>query len=195
MSNKYIDSSFIDKAIIFAVKAHANTERRGKGFPYIIHPLEALEIVSTMTSDRDLLAAAVLHDTVEDTEVTLEQLRAEFGDRVAKLVEEESDTGIPGFSKELCWRERKQLALDRLKCLERDAKIVTMGDKLSNMRAIARDYRTEGDSLWNRFHAPNGKVDHCWRYHALADALSDLEDTEAYKEFVGLVNDIFPLDE
>lgn len=194
MSNQYIDSSLLDKAIVFAVKAHANTERRGKGFPYIVHPLEALEIAATMTSDQELLAAAVLHDTVEDTEVTLEQLRTEFGDRVAKLVEEESDSGIPGFSEDLCWRERKQLALDRLKRLDRDAKIVTMGDKLSNMRAIARDYRVEGNDLWNRFHAPNGIADHSWRYHALADALSDLADTEAFQEFASLVNEIFPLD-
>ncbi len=193
MGNKYIDSTLLDKAIIFAVKAHTNTERRGKGFPYIVHPLEALEIVATITPDQEILAAAVLHDTVEDTDVTLEQLRAEFGDRVAKLVEEESDSNIPGFSDDMSWHERKQMALDRLRVSERDSKIVAMGDKLSNMRAMARDYREIGDKLWERFHAPNGKSDHCWRYHALAEAFSDLSGTEAYKEFAELVNEIFPL--
>ncbi len=193
MSNKYIDSTFLDKAIIFAVKAHANTERRSKGFPYIVHPLEAVSIVATITPDQEILAAAALHDTVEDTDVTLEDLRAEFGDRVAKLVEEESDANIPGFSKDLEWKVRKQMALDRLANVERDAKIVAMGDKLSNMRAMARDYREIGDKLWDRFHAPNGRADHCWRYHALADALSELADTEAYKEFVRLVEEIFPV--
>lgn len=193
MSNKYLDSTFLDKAIIFAIKAHANTERRGKGFPYIVHPLEAVTIVATITPDQEILAAAALHDTVEDTDVTLEDLRAEFGDRVAKLVEEESDANIPGFSKDLEWKVRKQMALDRLAHAERDAKIVAMGDKLSNMRAMARDYREIGDKLWDRFHAPNGRADHSWRYHALADALSELADTEAYKEFVRLVEEIFPI--
>ena len=75
MSNNPLDTSFVDKAIIFAVNAHAGTERRGKGFPYIIHPLEAVSIVATITSDPELLAAAALHDTVEDTDVTVDQIR------------------------------------------------------------------------------------------------------------------------
>ena len=91
MANKPLNTELLDRAIIFAVKAHAGTERRGKGYPYIVHPLEAVEIVSTMTKDQELLAAAALHDTVEDTDVTVEQIRAEFGPRVAELVAEESD--------------------------------------------------------------------------------------------------------
>ena len=72
MANNPLDTELLDRAIIFAVKAHAGTERRGKGFPYIVHPMEAMEIVSTMTADQGLLAAAALHDTVEDTDVTVE---------------------------------------------------------------------------------------------------------------------------
>ena len=86
MANQYIDSSFLDRAIEYAVRAHKNTERRGKGFPYIVHPLEAMTIAATMTSDQELLAAAVLHDVVEDTGVTLDDLRREFGERVAFVV-------------------------------------------------------------------------------------------------------------
>ena len=67
MANKPLNTDFLDRAIIFAVKAHSGTERRGKGYPYIVHPLEAVEIVATMTKDQELLAAAALHDTVEDT--------------------------------------------------------------------------------------------------------------------------------
>ena len=87
MANKYIDTDLLDRAIVFAVNAHHNTERRGKGFPYIVHPLEAVEIVATITSDQELLAAAALHDTIEDTDVTIEQLRTLFGERVAQLVQ------------------------------------------------------------------------------------------------------------
>ena len=96
MGNKPLDTQLLDRAIFFAVHAHAGTERRGKGFPYIVHPMEAVAIVATMTPDQELLAAAALHDTVEDTEVTLEQIREQFGPRVARLVEEESDVFMPG---------------------------------------------------------------------------------------------------
>lgn len=191
MANKYMDTSFVDKAIKFAVDAHANTERRGKGFPYVIHVLEAMEIVASVTNDPELLAAAVLHDTVEDTEVTLEDLRREFGPRVADLVESESDVFIPGSDEGSSWIARKQAGIKRLASVSRDAKIVAIGDKLSNMRAIARDYRKMGDELWNIFHAPNGKSDHAWRYRALADAMKELADTDAYQEFVRLVEETF----
>lgn len=190
MANNPLNTELLDRAIVFAVRAHAGTERRGKGFPYIVHPLEAVEIVATMTSDQELLAAAALHDTVEDTDVTLAQIRAEFGDRVAELVALESDEPHEKNDSVDNWRARKQLALDRLKRASRDAKIVTLGDKLSNMRAIARDYAEQGDKLWNLFHAKNSK-DHEWRYRGLAEALRELQDTFAYKEFEQLINNVF----
>ena len=190
MANQPLNTELLDRAIIFAVQAHAGTERRGKGYPYIVHPMEAVEIVATMTADQELLAAAALHDTVEDTEVTVEQLRAEFGERVAALVADESDEMPEGMSEEASWHQRKQAAIDRLSKASREAKIVALGDKLSNMRAIARDYAEIGDALWSRFHskAPN---DHEWHYRGLANALRDLSDTFAYQEFERLINQVF----
>ena len=190
MANKPLDTELLDRAIIFAVRAHAGTERRGKGFPYIVHPMEAMEIVATMTSDQELLAAAALHDTVEDTPVTVEQIRAEFGPRIADLVASESDTFEAGVSEEDSWHSRKQAAIDRLAKASHDAKIVALGDKLSNMRTIARDYSIKGDALWNLFHAKDRR-DHEWHYRGLAESLSDLSDTFAYKEFVQLINQVF----
>ena len=194
MSNKYLDSDLLDRAIIFAVKAHHNTERRGKGFPYIVHPIEAVEIVATITSDQELLAAAALHDTVEDTDVTVEQIRAEFGDRIAELVHAESDqiNGelFNGANETETWHARKQAAIDRLAAASHDAKIVAMGDKLSNMRAIWRDYQLKGDTLWSIFHVKD-KASHEWHYRGLAASLSELSDTFAYKEFVRLLDEVF----
>ena len=163
MANKQIDTGLLDKAVVFAVRAHSGTERRGKGFPYIVHPLEAVEIVSTMTSDQQLLAAAVLHDTVEDTCVTLEQIRDEFGDRVASIVEAESDKNANGLSAKDSWHDRKKGAIDRLAKASREAKIVALGDK----------------------------KDHEWHYRGLADSLRELEDTFAFKEFETLINQVF----
>ena len=191
MANKFMDSSLLDKAVIFAVKAHANTERRGKGFPYIVHPMEAMEIVATMTSDQELLAAAALHDTIEDTDVTVEEIRAEFGDRVARIVDKESDRFEAGVSEEDSWRGRKQAAIDRLASVSIESKMVALGDKLSNMRAIWRDYEMKGDELWKLFHAPGGKPDHEWHYRGLADSLKELSGTFAYQEFVSLIDKVF----
>ena len=153
--------------------------------------MEAVEIVATITPDQELLAAAALHDTVEDTDVTEEQIRAEFGDRIASLVAAESEELPVGISETESWRSRKQAAINRLAAASHDAKIVAMGDKLSNMRAIARDYEEIGDELWTRFHAPNGKSDHEWHYRGLAASLAELSNTSAYKEFVYLLEKTF----
>jgi len=190
MANKPLDTTLFDRAIVFAVRAHAGTERRGKGFPYIVHPMEAVEIVATMTRDQELLAAAALHDTVEDTDVTIDQIRAEFGDRIASLVAADSDIPVQDMNAEDSWYVRKQAAIDRIAASSHDAKIVAMGDKLSNMRAIARDYVMQGDALWNLFRVKNRK-DHEWHYRGLAEALRELQDTFAYKEFEQLINQVF----
>ncbi len=185
-----MNTELLDRAIIFAVNAHKGTERRGKGFPYIVHPMEAVSISATITSDQEILAAAALHDVVEDTPVTLEEIRAEFGDRIAGLVSAESDILVEGKSEEESWHERKKAAIDGLEAAPRDAKIVAIGDKLSNMRAIARDYEMKGDELWNIFHIKD-KKDHAWHYRGLAYALSELSDTFAYREFEQLIEKVF----
>ena len=190
MANNPLNTELLDRAIMFAVKAHAGTERRGKGFPYIVHPMEAVEIVATITPDQELLAAAALHDVIEDTDISADEIREEFGDRIANLVVAESDVFPEGLSEEESWRARKQAAIDRLAAAPRDAKIVALGDKLSNMRAIARDYAVKGDELWKIFHAPHPS-DHEWHYRGLANSLRDLKDTFAFKEFESLINQIW----
>lgn len=184
-----IDSSLLDRAIKFAVDAHANVERRGKGFPYIVHPMEAMVIVSSITPDQELLAAAALHDTVEDTDTTVEQLKELFGERVANLVAWESDEKLPGSDSET-WHKRKQLAIDHLASAPYEAKVVAMGDKLSNMRAIAHDYAEQGDAFWNRFHVTDPK-EHGWHYRGLMNSLSELAGTQPYEEFKSLVIQVF----
>lgn len=180
-----INTELLDRAIIFAVKAHSGVERRGKDFPYIVHPLEAVAIASTLTSDQEVLAAAALHDVVEDTPVQASDLEREFGARVASLVVMESDD----LSKS--WKERKQAAMDRIAAEPRDAQIVALADKLSNMRAIARDYAVQGDALWNLFHETDRSL-HEWHYRGLLAAFDALKGTFAHEEFEALINKVFP---
>jgi (p)ppGpp synthase/HD superfamily hydrolase len=185
-----MDTTFLDKAIIFAVQAHAGTPRRGKNFPYIVHPLEAMAITATMTGDQELLAAAVLHDVVEDTDCTVAELEQKFGPRVAALVAGESDSLYENQSEAASWHVRKQEAIDRIKAQSREAQMVALGDKLSNMRAIYRDYQELGDQLWQRFHVTD-VAEHAWHYRGLAASLAPLAATEAYKEFVYLIGRVF----
>ena len=185
--NNPSETSLFDKAAKFAIDAHHNTERRGKDYPYIIHPMEAAAIVATMTNDQELLAAAILHDTVEDTDVTIEEIREVFGDRVAMLVQNETAP----LDDSLTWREKKAAQLKQLADAPHDSKVVALGDKFSNMSGIALDYRQIGDEVWKRFHAPNGKPDVEWYYRSLAEALSELSDTQAYKEYLKLLEEVF----
>ena len=185
--NNPLDTHFFDKAVAFATQAHSGTERRGKAYPYIIHPMEAVSIVATITNDPEMLAATILHDTVEDTDVTIEQIRELFGQRVADLVQYETAP----LDDSLTWREKKTQQIKQLAEAPYDSKVVALGDKLSNMRGIAWDYRKVGDEVWKLFHAPNGKDDIAWYYRSLADALSELSGTAAYLEFVNLVEEVF----
>ena len=185
--NNPLETTFFDKAVKYAVDAHQGTERRGKGYPYIIHPMEAASIVASITNDQEMLAAAILHDTVEDTDVTIEQIREHFGDRVAELVQHETAP----LDESLTWREKKTAQIDQLAGSSYESKIVALGDKLSNMRGIAWDYRKMGDEVWKLFHAPNGKADVEWYYRLLGKTMSELSETIAYQEFENLLEEVF----
>ena len=183
------NTSLVDKAIIYAVKNHKDTFRRDKNIPYIIHPMEAMAIVSSISEDNELIAAAALHDLIEDTKVTYDDILNEFGKRIADIVMFESNNSFPDYDN-LTWVEVRKIGIDRLKNATTECKIVALGDKLSNMRAIKRDYEKYGESFWNRFHETDPKL-HKWRYMELTKCFSGLEDTLAYQEFKRLVIEVF----
>lgn len=175
----------INEAIIFATNAHKNQVRKGNGTPYILHPLEAGIIVSQMKYDEELIAAAFLHDIVEDTGVSIETIEEKFGKRVAELVKVESE------DKSKSWKERKQHTIEHLKNeKDQDVKIVTLGDKLSNIRAMYRDDLKIGEKLWERFNVKDKNM-HKWYYTGLVEALDSLSEYDAYKEFKELVSRVF----
>lgn len=185
-----MNDQLLSKALIFAINAHSGMVRKGTNLPYIVHPMEAVAIVASMTDDKELIAAAALHDVVEDTEHDIDEIRKDFGDRVAKLVASESENKRPELPEEETWKIRKTETLEHLKNASLDIKIITLGDKLSNIRAIYRDYLELGDKLWDRFNQKN-KSEHGWYYSSIADLLSDLKDYPAWKEYNHLVNKVF----
>jgi myo-inositol-1(or 4)-monophosphatase len=189
--SKTIDTQIVDRALRLAVEGHEGTVRKGTNVPYIVHPMEAMVIVSTMTDDQELMAAALLHDAVEDTGITLDDIRRELGPRVAALVDSETDREVEGLSHVESWQHRKQAAVDRLASASRDVQMVALGDKLSNMRAMARHLQEQGDRLWQRFNEKD-PARHAWYYRQLVASLAPLSDTAAYREFADLVEQVFP---
>ena len=181
----------MEKAILFATKAHAGSFRKGKTKPYILHPLEAMMIVADLTDDEELLAAAVLHDTVEDTNTTAAEIEREFGESVASLVVSESENKREDRSAEETWKTRKQETIDHLKLASRDVKLVCLGDKLSNMREIYRDYTKLGDDLWQRFNQKD-KREHGWYYSEIYRILrAEFGDVPVIREYAELLEKVF----
>lgn len=182
--------ALLNDALFFAAERHSGVFRKASGVPYILHPAEAAAIAATVTNDPEILAAALLHDVIEDAGVTVEELRLRFGGRVAALVVAESENKREDLPAELTWKIRKQEAITRLAAAGRDAKIVALGDKLSNLRAIERDYEAFGESLWQRFNCRDPE-EQAWYYRSMTRALAELSDTSAYREFSGLVTRVF----
>lgn len=176
----------LDDAIYFATERHAGQMRKGTSIPYILHPLEVLQILYSMRADTELLIAGILHDTVEDTDTTLDEIREQFGSDVADLVASNSE------DKSKSWEERKQHTIDTLPSAPHRVKQLILADKLANLRSIAYDFHTIGDKLWERFNAPAEKQ--AWYYGGIDDALSSLQHTDCkdvYWEYVALFKDVF----
>ncbi len=183
----------VDKAITFATIMHSGTVRKGTQIPYIMHPMEAAAIVSSMTEDKEVIAASLLHDVLEDTGCSYEQLEAQFGGRIASLVAQESENKREDQPAENTWQIRKEETLKHLATLNLDAKMIALGDKLANIRAIKRDFDALGDKLWERFNQKEPK-EHAWYYSEIAKIFGNdevLSKTAAYKEYARLVSEVF----
>ena len=183
--------SLLRKAIEFATEAHDGQIRKFSNTPFIFHPFEVGQIVSNMTDDEEVIAAAVLHDTVEDTEVTMEDLEREFGTRIKDLVAMETENKRPNSSKSATWKVRKAESLEKLaKCDDIDVKKMWLADKLSNVRSCYRMYLKEGLDMWKAFNNANPS-DQKWYYTTIVELLKDLSDYSIYREFAAIVDVLF----
>lgn len=176
----------IDRAIEFATKAHEGQFRKGTKRPYIVHPIEVADIVSSMTKDEEIISAAVLHDTIEDCEGISQRLLAQlFSERVANMVARESE------DKSKTWMERKTATIEYLRNAPREIQMIGLADKLSNMRDIDRDYPMFGEDLWNHFRMKD-KATIGWYYKGVRDAVKNgFKGVEAFEEYCSLIKKNF----
>ena len=184
----------LEKAISFATDRHKSVVRKGTQVPYIVHPMEAVSIAAGMTNDLEVLAAAALHDVVEDTPTTIDEIEEVFGKRVAALVAFDSEDKMPDIPPSESWEIRKKATIASLQDAPLDAKIIVLADKLSNIRSINREIINIGDAVWEKFNQKDKKK-HEWYYREIANALSmgihKLSEHFAYQEFYWLLDMVF----
>ncbi len=186
-----MNSDLINKAIVFAAEAHKTQKRKKTEIPYIVHPLEAGVIAAAMSDDDRVVAAAFLHDTLEDTGTNAETLKELFGERVAYLVVNESENKREGTPESETWKLRKQETIDHLRnCTDEDVKIIALSDKLANLRAINRDYAELGEEFWKRFNQSDPS-ELKWYYSSFLDTCKSLESRQPYKEYAELIEKVF----
>ena len=181
----------VSEAIAFAVKAHDSMRRKNSDTPYILHPMEAMIIVGTMSEDQNLLAAAALHDVVEDAGISIEEIEEKFGKRVRELVESETEDKRADLPPEDTWRIRKEESLSVLKNTDDLAILmVWLGDKLANMRSIYREFKSEGEAMWQKFNQKDPQQQ-AWYYRSIAELTKRLSDTSAWLEYKTLTELVF----
>jgi (p)ppGpp synthase/HD superfamily hydrolase len=154
---------------------HRAQVRKGTDIPYVSHLMAVAAIVIEHGGDEDEAIAALLHDAVEDCGglPVAERIRAAFGDRVANLVLELSDSVADtrdDTTDKADWQTRKRTYLAHLATASPAALRISAADKLHNLRSIVADLRREGEALWARFNA--GRDDQRWYYHELVKVLT-----------------------
>ena len=156
--------SKLDHAITFATMAHNGQFRKKSEIPYIVHPFAVAMLLMNEGCGENVVIAGLLHDTLEDTKVTYDELVHEFGKEVADIVLACSEP-----DRRASWKVRKQHTIDMLRHAPLDVKYVTCADKLHNVTTILNEYRRIGDAVWSRFH--KGYVDQKWYYESIVKEL------------------------
>lgn len=184
----------VEKAVEFALKAHRDEKRKSNGVPYILHPIEVAAISARLTTEREVMAAALLHDTVEDAGVTREQLLKKFGERVTELVLAETEDKHREMSAAASWKMRKEESIKDLRATsDVGVKAMWLSDKLSNLRSLYDDWRKRGNGVWQVFNQKD-PTQHAWLYKSIIECLGEFKETPEYKEYNDICKEVFGKD-
>lgn len=189
MNNTDLTSKILEiqRAIIFATLKHNGQVRKGTNIPYIVHPMEVMQILTSFKCTNDVIIAGILHDTLEDTETTPEEIKNNFGSKICEMVETESE------DKSKTWKERKQTTIDSLNNMnsyELNTKgVICLADKLSNIKSMLRDKLEIGSKLWERFNAR--KDDIKWYYESILNVFKEKSLNYDITEFESVIKSVF----
>ena len=166
----------IYKAIHEAARLHNGQTRKIIELPFIVHPFSVGFILAQYTDDEEVIAAGILHDTVEDVEgYTNEDVAREFGQRVAHIVEgvTEPEHGT--------WREIRQVYLDGLRSGSDEAVMVSVADKIHNILSTIEGIEAKGEEFWNEFQG--GRQDYLWYYEEVMAIAKERLNNPIVKEY------------
>jgi len=169
------------EALVFATERHKNQKRKGTNLPYIVHIFDVVEILIENGANERQLIAGALHDTVEDTETTLEEIAALFGKDIAEMVD------VLTEKKYLPYVERKHLQSLRLRETSREIKMIKCADCLANIRSSAKE--CQQPNFWTRFNAHKSDIKR--HYGENIEAMSELSDLPMYRELKVLFGKVF----
>ena len=159
-------SASLYDAIELAARAHHKQVRKGTEIPYIVHPLAVAGLLIRAECPEHMVIAALLHDVLEDTPVSVEEIRSHFGREVAELVMALSEP-----DKKAPWEDRKTHTIQYLgNQASDDVLLVALADKLDNVRAIREGLESDGEKFWERFNRPREKQQ--WYYERLDEVFS-----------------------
>jgi GTP pyrophosphokinase len=180
-----MNSELWQQAFTYASDLHATQTRNGKDVPYISHLMGVAAIVLEQGGTENQAIGALVHDAVEDQDVTVEEIRERFNDEVAQIVEGCTDAeGEPKPE----WRERKEKYIAHLREAGPSVRLVAAADKLYNARNILEDYRNVGESLWDRF---TGERDGTlWYYRTLAKTFREIYPSPLTDELGRVVSEL-----
>ena len=188
------ENSLVSKAITFAIEKHSTVpnedgtlgqKRKGSNLPYIVHPIEVWQILRNNDCSVEAQVAGLLHDTLEDTNATPEEIKEAFGEEILSLVLTESE------DKSKTWKERKQHTIDALANDSIETMQVCCADKLSNCRAQLYDYKQIGDALFDRFNKQSTPELQAWYYKSIVKALAPLKGMKMYDELCEVVKELY----
>ncbi len=162
--------SRFEEALVFAAQKHKAQTRKGTSIPYIAHLMQVSGIALENGADEDEAIAALLHDVMEDQDVTQEELTRRFGPAVAAIVVGCSDSASTNKPE---WKQRKDVYISHILTASKSIRLVSSCDKLHNARAILADYQELGDDLWSRFTVGQGDI--LWYYRSLVDKFQEAQ--------------------
>lgn len=178
--------NLVEKARLFAKEAHEGQVRKLTNDPYFVHTEGVATILKEAGLSQEVIAAGYLHDTVEDTDVSMEVIQKEFGEVVASLVSSNTE------DKTKSWEERKEHTIKSLKTADINTKCLVVADKLDNLKSLLSD-STATEDIW--LHFKRGRDQQAWYYRGIANSILENvqeEDTpQFFKEFRTLVDEFF----
>lgn len=180
----------------FAYERHAGQGRKGNDEPFTSHLDKVVDIIQTLTADEEVIAAGWLHDVVEDTDTSLEEIYGLFGDRIGRFVELESEDKRPEMDVRESWQVRKREQIEELRNIsdeDSDVFMIALSDKLANAIDTLEAKKIEGIAFWNKFNNSDPKTQE-WYYKSFADIIaekSNLAETNPYKRYIEVIEELF----